>query len=465
MKGRESGMPAKEVWEGFFSPAEVLGVMQLDSRVADVVEFGCGYGTFTLPAAKIVRGVIHAIDIDPAMVALTRSEAEQHGLSNIRTVLRDFMAEGTGLGDASVDYAMLFNILHIEQPDRILQEAWRVLRDNGKLGIIHWNYDSSTPRGPSLTIRPKPEQCIAWASAAGFTQARIYDLKPYHYGIIMEKGNKEEDYKRLVQGAFDEASHGYDTPVMRFFDNSAEYLVKQLPLKGNEHILDAATGTGKLALLAARHLPRGHVTAIDLSEGMLSQAKNKAQTVGISNIAFLCMDVDKANFPENHFDGLCCSFGVHFWSGMQASLGRLARMIKPGGFVAITSFAKGSFEPQSTLSLNQFKKYGVKLPDHYALERLDSPEKVEALLQSIGLRNIQIAQNPMGYYLTDALQWWEMILFSGYRAFLNQLSPEQADLYRRENLEEIEKLADDRGIYLNVDVIFAVARKALAGGL
>jgi ubiquinone/menaquinone biosynthesis C-methylase UbiE len=91
------------------------------------------------------------------------------------------------LKDAGVDYAMLFNILHIKHPENMLQEARRVLKPGGQLGMMHWKHDSSTPRGPSMAIRPKPEQCIAWATAAGFRHPRRYDLKPYHYGIVMKK--------------------------------------------------------------------------------------------------------------------------------------------------------------------------------------------------------------------------------------------------------------------------------------
>lgn len=64
MKGRESGMPSQDVWEGFFSPSKTLQIMGLDESVMGAVEFGCGYGTFTIPAAKIISGVVHAIDID-----------------------------------------------------------------------------------------------------------------------------------------------------------------------------------------------------------------------------------------------------------------------------------------------------------------------------------------------------------------------------------------------------------------
>jgi len=187
MKGKESGMPPKEVWEGFFNPAEILTVMGLDDRVVDVAEFGCGYGTFTIPAAKIIRGTIHAFDIEEEMVSAIKKEAGKEGLKNVNAMLRDFMAEGTGLKAGSIDYVMLFNILHIDNPEIMLREAWRVLKPDGRLGIMHWNYDPSTPRGPSMNIRLKPEQCIQLAEGSGFIGPQQYDLRPYHYGIVMRK--------------------------------------------------------------------------------------------------------------------------------------------------------------------------------------------------------------------------------------------------------------------------------------
>jgi len=189
MKIRESGMPERDMWETFFSPAEILAKLGLNSQMSDVAEFGCGYGTFTIPAAKVIKGKIYALDLEPDMIRMTNDEAKKQGLSNVQTIQRDFMAEGSGLPDESVDYVMLFNILHLEKPMILINEAKRILRGNGKLGIIHWNYDPKTPRGPSMDIRPKPEDCVRWVESAGFIGAVRHDLKPYHYGIVLIKEN------------------------------------------------------------------------------------------------------------------------------------------------------------------------------------------------------------------------------------------------------------------------------------
>lgn len=187
MKIRESGMPEREMWENFFDSLQILKTLGIDKQINDVAEFGCGYGTFTIPAAEMIRGKIYAFDIESDMVRITNDEAKKRGLGNVQAIVKDFMADGTGLEEKSVDYAMLFNILHLENPEILLKEARRILSKSGKLGMIHWNYDPSTPRGPSMDIRPKPEQCIQWAMAVGFRDPVQFDLKPYHYGIVISK--------------------------------------------------------------------------------------------------------------------------------------------------------------------------------------------------------------------------------------------------------------------------------------
>jgi ubiquinone/menaquinone biosynthesis C-methylase UbiE len=182
-------MPSEEIWQEFFAPEAILKKLGLTSACKDVVEFGCGYGTFTIPAARIISGIVYALDIEPEMLKLTGCKAEEAGIHNIDRWLRDFAVDGSGLPDASVDYAMLFNILHAEERMMLIQEAWRVLKGDGKLGIIHWNYDTNTLRGPSMSIRPRPEQCRAWAEQVGFAllPPGLIDLPPYHYGFVFRR--------------------------------------------------------------------------------------------------------------------------------------------------------------------------------------------------------------------------------------------------------------------------------------
>jgi ubiquinone/menaquinone biosynthesis C-methylase UbiE len=191
MKGRESGMPDEAYWQTFFYADCLVEKMECaKEKNESITEFGSGYGTFTFTAARCTSGIIHAFDIEPDLVALVQSKALDAGLSNVRAEVRNFVAQGTGLMSESIDHAMLYNLLHIEEPIQLLKEAFRILRPGGIVSIIHWKYDPSTPRGPSMNIRPRPEQCRAWAEAAGFMFIRDQDLSEcckYHYGLILTR--------------------------------------------------------------------------------------------------------------------------------------------------------------------------------------------------------------------------------------------------------------------------------------
>jgi SAM-dependent methyltransferase len=159
----------------------------LNHDIIDVADFGCGYGTFTIPAARIISGKIYALDLDPEMIEAVAQKAKALSLTNVEAILRDFLSEGSGLKEGSVDYVFLFNILHLERPEYLLKEAYRILKFGGRVGIIHWNYDATTPRGPPMKIRPRPERTRRWAESVGFIFEQKFDLKPYHYGLVLRK--------------------------------------------------------------------------------------------------------------------------------------------------------------------------------------------------------------------------------------------------------------------------------------
>lgn len=184
-------MPEEAYWATFFDPEAALDqLLILGNSLGHTVEFGWGFGTFTLPAARRTTGIVTAFDIEPEMVEAVRQKADVEKRDNIRAEVRDFVADGTGLKSASQAHAMIFNLLHLENPVALLSEAHRVLGPGGMLSVIHWRSDIATPRGPSLEIRPTPEQCQAWMQEAGFKAIQSVDLQascPYHFGLLGQR--------------------------------------------------------------------------------------------------------------------------------------------------------------------------------------------------------------------------------------------------------------------------------------
>lgn len=189
VKYRESGMPDENLWNTFFDPVKILNLMEIDREPNILLDIGCGYGTFLFPASKIVKKVI-GIDIDKKMIEFCENQAMNNGYKNIELITGDISQDKTieilKPYINKIDYITLFNILHCEEPIKLLKAVFDILKVGGKIGVIHWKYEK-TPRGPSMEIRPKQENIILWAKSVGFELMKQIDLPPYHYGIIFNK--------------------------------------------------------------------------------------------------------------------------------------------------------------------------------------------------------------------------------------------------------------------------------------
>lgn len=190
MKYRESGMPVQQQWNTFFQPLEVLHRMEINGQIRNLVDIGCGYGTFLLPAARLVSAKVFGIDVDPKMIEICKSKIARDNLDNVALIHGDVAFPDTiqalGNSQTEIDYVSLFNILHCEEPVALLKRVYDLLHARSKVGVIHWKYEE-TPRGPSMEIRPKPEMVIDWADQAGLTLKAQVELPPYHYGLIFVK--------------------------------------------------------------------------------------------------------------------------------------------------------------------------------------------------------------------------------------------------------------------------------------
>ncbi len=78
------------------------------------------------------------------MISRLSQRVTEENLSNVIIHQNNFVNEGTLLNDNSIEYAMLFNILHAENPVKLLKEAFRILKPGGKIRIIHWIYSPTT---------------------------------------------------------------------------------------------------------------------------------------------------------------------------------------------------------------------------------------------------------------------------------------------------------------------------------
>ena len=269
----------------------------------------------------------------------------------------------------------------------------------------------------------------------------------------------EEGRKEFIRQVFNTVSEQYGQGSLRFFENAASHLPGLLDLKGDEKLLDIATGTGLASTLLASHLPDGQVTGIDLSEGMLDKAQARARAQGVTNINFQQMDMTKMELPENYFDVINASFGIFFVEYMEQLVQHVSTRLKPGGRFITTHFAKGSMAPMQGLIMDRLQQYGIDVPE-ISWSQLDNEASNRELYETAGFENITHSRNQVGYHFKDANDWWDVVWWAGYRGFVNQIPEQLADQFKQEHLDEINELADEEGIFFNVEVIHTIGEKA-----
>jgi demethylmenaquinone methyltransferase/2-methoxy-6-polyprenyl-1,4-benzoquinol methylase len=187
--------------------------------------------------------------------------------------------------------------------------------------------------------------------------------------------SKEGPKKAQVSEMFDRIASRYDF-MNRFLSLGIDRAWRKKAIKyfkkdGPKTILDVATGTGDMAIKAARMLQPEIIVGIDISEKMLAVGRVKIEKEALQSIIELQSgDGETINFPDNTFDGVMVAFGVRNFENLEKGLQEIQRVMKPGAQLVVLEFSKpvvpvvkqfynfymGAVAPQMAKWFNQNKK-------------------------------------------------------------------------------------------------------------
>ena len=265
--------------------------------------------------------------------------------------------------------------------------------------------------------------------------------------------------KQGIQHTFDTVAKDYDHPVLSFFPETAKRMVTYLNLPSQTplSVLDVCTGTGVVALALASNYPKSSITGIDLSSGMLAQAQSKADQHELNNITFIPMDLDHLSFPKKHFNHATCSFGLFFLDDMQQGLANIAKTVATDGKIAISTFNEGAFEPMSLLFLERYEAMGFEVPPLSWKQMTTDPQLFD-LFSSAGIDTVEIHRENLGFHLSSANDWWDVVWNTGYRGLLEKMSASEQMHFKTQHLIDIQQLCDSGDTWLDTGVAIAVGQ-------
>ncbi len=151
--------------------------------------------------------------------------------------------------------------------------------------------------------------------------------------------------KQQVAGMFDDIACRYDF-MNRFLSAGIDTrwrkkAINHLTELKPKMILDVATGTADVAIMASRLLNPDTIVGIDISDGMLEIGRKKINELNLQNtIELLNGDSEAISFNDNTFDAVTVAFGVRNFQHLETGLQEIKRVLKPGGKLVVLEFSK-----------------------------------------------------------------------------------------------------------------------------
>ena len=170
-------------------------------------------------------------------------------------------------------------------------------------------------------------------------------MTTYQHDTIVPFKDSTDSKKKQVEKMFDNIAFRYDF-LNHFLSAGIDVgwrkkTIKQLRSLNPKSILDVATGTGDMAILANKLLTAEKITGIDISEGMLEIGKKKIEKLGLQHrIELLKGDSETIIFDDNSFDAVTVAFGVRNFQDLELGLSEIKRVLKPGGKLVVLECTK-----------------------------------------------------------------------------------------------------------------------------
>jgi ubiquinone/menaquinone biosynthesis C-methylase UbiE len=206
---------------------------------------------------------------------------------------------------------------------------------------------------------------------------------------------------------WDLVADGYAETTMQMLAQYAEEAIAASHLKPGAKILDVACGPGTLALMVAREA--GSVHGIDFSAPMLDIFRQYIARHGYNNIAVQHGDAQTLPYADNTFDAAFSMFGLMFFPDRCKGFAEIYRTLKPGGTIAVTSWAPIDRSPAMQLMFGAIRAIKPEIPEpQKSIDTLENPDVFKQEMQDAGFRDVKIQSvTRFAFPVVSIPKFWE----------------------------------------------------------
>ena len=147
--------------------------------------------------------------------------------------------------------------------------------------------------------------------------------------------------------------------IARGYELGAAQFITRLGLEAGERVLDVATGTGNLAIPAAR--TGALVTGVDIAPNLIAQAKARAAAEGLA-IRLDVGDAESLGYDDDEFDTAVSMFGAMFAARPERAASELLRVVRPGGRIAMANWTPTSFIGEMLKTTSRYSAPAAGVP-------------------------------------------------------------------------------------------------------
>lgn len=263
-------------------------------------------------------------------------------------------------------------------------------------------------------------------------------------------------------GVFDRAAKTYDSHGPRFFSILGRRLVEVAGVTPGTKVLDVAAGRGAVLFAALDRVgPGGNVVGIDLAENMVIETTAEIERTGRRNAKMLQMSADQLDFPNDSFDFVLCGFGLWFFPRPEHSLQEMLRVLKPGGCLALTTWAK-----DSPFLVWVRREIAASLPAEapapnkkMASPTFNAPEKIHAALRQAGFSDIDVGMEEHDFVYSNDEDWWLSLWSHGIRSRFENLDVTALEKLKSEMIQKVQFMKQADGIHTSWQALFARSYK------